>query len=154
MVEEHLGDLEARSAKLRALPRQLIHADVSAQNLLLGREGHVAGLLDFGDVVVSARVADIAVAIASLGFAAGRIRPALCQTLWEGWCEVIAPSVAERAALVPLLRSRFVKLVVDHVWREQHAGHHPGHQRLIDAGIDGLLALSGIDLQPAERRVA
>jgi homoserine kinase type II len=142
LVRARLCDLESEARAWRGLPRQLIHGDVSGQNLLAdGGRGHVTGLLDFGDVTTSPRVADIAVAICHLGFAGGRVQPEICRALWQGWCRVVSPSPAEHAALASLMASRFIKLVVDHVWRECHGRHHPGHETLIATGINGLRAL-------------
>jgi hydroxylysine kinase len=53
--------------RLAALPAQLIHNDLNGSNLLLDpRTGEVAGLFDFGDVVVGPRAVDLAVAAAYL----------------------------------------------------------------------------------------
>jgi Ser/Thr protein kinase RdoA (MazF antagonist) len=74
LVRERLRDLErhAQAGAWRALPRQLVHGDVSGQNLLAdGGRRRITGLIDFGDAVPSVRVADIAVAICHLGFARG-----------------------------------------------------------------------------------
>ncbi|HEY4186445.1 MAG TPA: phosphotransferase [Polyangia bacterium] len=126
----------------RALPRQLIHGDVSAQNLLHeATSGRLTGLLDLGDVVTSARVADLAVTLCHLGFGGRRILHDSCAALWAGWSEIVAPTAAERAALPSLVTSRFVKLVVDHAWRDWYRRPHAGHRPLIAAGVDGLAAL-------------
>ena len=48
------------------LPRQLIHGDGNDYNLLVGDDGKLAGLIDFGDLVWSARIHEMAVALAYL----------------------------------------------------------------------------------------
>ena len=48
--------------RLGACPRQVIHNDANDYNVLLDAEGHVSGLLDFGDMVETFRVVEIAVA--------------------------------------------------------------------------------------------
>jgi homoserine kinase type II len=142
LVRTRLHDLESEVHAWRGLPRQLIHGDVSGQNLLAdGGRGQVTGLLDFGDVTTSARVADIAVASCHLGFSGGHLQPEICRALWRGWSSAVSPLPAEHAALASLMASRFIKLVVDHAWRERHGRHHPGHGTLIATGINGLLAL-------------
>ncbi|MBC8132077.1 MAG: phosphotransferase, partial [Deltaproteobacteria bacterium] len=58
LVDRCLDQLEAEARSWGSLPRQLIHGDLSAQNLLADG-ARVTGVLDFGDVAVGARVADI-----------------------------------------------------------------------------------------------
>lgn len=50
--------------KLEKLPRQIIHADATPYNVLSSNESsdEIAGFIDFGDVVRSARVCDVAIA--------------------------------------------------------------------------------------------
>jgi len=48
--------------RLEACPRQVIHNDANDYNVLLDAGGRVSGLLDFGDMVESFRVVEIAVA--------------------------------------------------------------------------------------------
>ncbi|MBL0375262.1 aminotransferase class III-fold pyridoxal phosphate-dependent enzyme, partial [Rhizobium sp. KVB221] len=47
---------------LEACPRQVIHNDANDYNTILDAEGRVSGLLDFGDMVETHRVVEIAVA--------------------------------------------------------------------------------------------
>lgn len=143
-VAAALAELEAAPLQelWRSLPRQLIHGDVSAQNVLRARASdRLAGLIDFGDATTSARVAEIAIAIAQFGFSKGRARPKVADALWEGWSKIVSPARVERLALPSLLASRFVKLVIDHVWRGRYELPHPGHRALVVAGVEGLHAL-------------
>jgi len=50
--------------KLEACPRQVIHNDANDYNVLLDEDGRVSGLIDFGDMVETWRVVEIAVASA------------------------------------------------------------------------------------------
>ncbi|RVI23674.1 4-aminobutyrate aminotransferase, partial [Sinorhizobium meliloti] len=50
--------------RLKACPRQVIHNDANDYNVLVGADGCVSGLLDFGDMVESNRVVEVAVASA------------------------------------------------------------------------------------------
>jgi Ser/Thr protein kinase RdoA (MazF antagonist) len=50
--------------RLEACPRQVIHNDANDYNVLVGADGRVSGLLDFGDMVESYRVVEVAVASA------------------------------------------------------------------------------------------
>lgn len=47
---------------LERMPRQVIHNDANDYNTIIGADGRVSGLLDFGDMVESHRVNEIAVA--------------------------------------------------------------------------------------------
>ena len=48
---------------LASLPRQVVHNDFHRGNVLVDAGGAVAGILDFGDVVHTVRVADLAIAL-------------------------------------------------------------------------------------------
>jgi len=72
----------------------------------------------------------------------GRLRPEIWSGLWAGWSAIADPSKAECAAVLPLVRLRYARLIVDHVWRELSGRHHPGHLALVALGIEGLHALA------------
>jgi Ser/Thr protein kinase RdoA (MazF antagonist) len=55
---------EEVAPRLAALPHQVIHNDANEQNVLVDDAGRLSGLVDFGDVVWSARVCGLAVAAA------------------------------------------------------------------------------------------
>ena len=60
-----LGDFSARVRPILArCPRQVIHNDANDYNVLLDDAGLVCGLLDFGDMVESWRIVELAVACA------------------------------------------------------------------------------------------
>ncbi|HEY7371027.1 MAG TPA: hypothetical protein VIF57_02540, partial [Polyangia bacterium] len=99
-------------------------------------------LIDFGDAGAGPRVADVAIALAQLALVGGRLRPEIWSALWIGYAELADPSEAERAAVLPLVKLRYAKLIVDHVWRELSGRHHPGHLALVALGIEGLHALA------------
>jgi Ser/Thr protein kinase RdoA (MazF antagonist) len=50
--------------RLRALPEQAIHNDANEHNVLLGGDGEVCGLIDFGDLCRAPRACGLAVACA------------------------------------------------------------------------------------------
>jgi Ser/Thr protein kinase RdoA (MazF antagonist) len=68
LVDAALPRLRAAANAMERLPRQIIHNDGHAGNLLRAGEhsDHVTGLIDFGDSVRTVTVADIAIAGASL----------------------------------------------------------------------------------------
>ncbi|MFS8046654.1 aminotransferase class III-fold pyridoxal phosphate-dependent enzyme [Rhizobium sp. BR 314] len=59
ILERFVGEILPR---LQQCPRQVIHNDANDYNVLLGETGAVSGLLDFGDMVETWRVIEIAVA--------------------------------------------------------------------------------------------
>jgi len=165
-VEDALEDAARAVAAWPALPRQVIHGDVSRANIVyddrVGERGlrprepfaggagpsqgpaldRRFGLIDFGDAGAAPRIADVAIALAQLAIAGGRLRPEIWSGLWAGWAAIANPSDAERAAVLPLVKLRYAKLIVDHVWRELSGRHHPGHLALVALGIEGLHALA------------
>jgi len=140
-VEDAIEDAARAAVVWPMLPRQVIHGDVSRGNVLY-RAGEQFALIDFGDAGAAPRVADLAIALAQLAIVGGRLRPEIWSGLWAGWSAIADPSKAECAAVLPLVRLRYARLIVDHVWRELSGRHHPGHLALVALGIEGLHALA------------
>ncbi|MDB4878118.1 MAG: putative class-III aminotransferase [Gemmatimonadetes bacterium] len=71
-LDRLIGEFDVRTAPLlERLPRAAIHSDLNDYNVLVGgwddvesREQRVTGIVDFGDMVYSYRVGDLAIAIA------------------------------------------------------------------------------------------
>ncbi len=78
---------------LGALPRQLIHNDANEHNVLVAADGSVAGLIDFGDLVVGAA-----------GVRAGR-RAGLRDAGREDPVRAVAPVVRGYHEVAPLRRT-------------------------------------------------
>ena len=87
---------------LDALPRQVIHNDFHPGNVLVA-DSAVSGILDFGDVVHTVRVVDLAVAQSYFG-----VSPALV----EGFERVVPLADAERAALPTLVAARYAQRIL------------------------------------------
>jgi 4-aminobutyrate aminotransferase-like enzyme/Ser/Thr protein kinase RdoA (MazF antagonist) len=64
LVEGTLADLRAVGPVVDGLPRQLVHGDLNDHNVLVDADGHVSGILDFGDVHAAPAVFELAVATA------------------------------------------------------------------------------------------
>ena len=139
-VETALEDAARAVSAWPALPRQVIHGDVSRANIVHDRRRFT--LIDFGDAGAGPRIADVAIALAQLAIVGGRLRPEIWSGLWAGWAAIANPNDDERNAVLPLVKLRYAKLIVDHVWRELSARHHPGHLALVALGIEGLHALA------------
>ena len=129
-----------RGRDLARLPRQVIHGDVSRGNIIF--DDRRFALIDFGDAGAGPRIADS-------GHRAGAARDqggGRAGDLGPGCGPATPPSPtrsdAERAALLRWSKLRYAQLIVDHVWRELSAPHHPGHLALVALGIEGLHALA------------
>jgi homoserine kinase type II len=139
-VENALEDAARAVAAWPGLPRQVIHGDVSRANIIY--DDRRFALIDFGDAGAGPRIADVAIALAQLALAGGRLRSDVWSGLWASYAAIANPSDAERAAVVPLVKLRYANLIIDHVWRELSGRHHPGHLALVAMGIEGLHALA------------
>lgn len=108
-------DMFARavSPALAALPRQLSHNDFHPGNVLVAPAdpATVTGVLDFGDVVRTARAADVAVALAYLVPDEGPIAAAWNPFL-AGFAECVALEPAELSLLPTLAAARQVQRIL------------------------------------------
>ena len=71
ILERSAAEFDATSARFDGLRRSAIHNDANDHNVLVNRDGDlfargqcVVGLIDFGDIVHSYMIGDLAVAIA------------------------------------------------------------------------------------------
>ena len=102
---------------LDALPRQVIHNDFHLGNVLADPSdpGYVAGVLDFGDVVHSARIADVAVA-ASYLLSPARLGWRGVELLLGGFERHVEVTDLERRVLKPLVAARFAQRILINDW--------------------------------------
>lgn len=110
------ADIRPRLAPLR---RQMIHNDMSADNVLVAEDGvAVAGILDFGDAVVTQLINDVGVAFTNLVAPDGDpLAPAL--DLVRGYHRVVALTEPELALLYDLVRLRITIRIVVTEWRSR-----------------------------------
>ena len=100
-----LARFEALRAELDALPRQLIHNDANEHNVIVGDDGRIAGLIDFGDVVRAPRICGLAVACAYAML--GQSDPGRAVVPLVAGYHAVAPlRPAELALLDDLIRTR------------------------------------------------
>ena len=96
---------------IAALPQQVIHNDFHPGNVLVdpGSPAYVTGVLDFGDVVHTARIVDLAVALSYLRSPLGitDVTPFV-----EGFERVVPVTDAERFALPGLVAARFAQRIL------------------------------------------
>jgi hydroxylysine kinase len=120
--------LTAQLARLTAetLPRlaaqrsQLLHNDFSPDNTLISADGRqVSGIIDFGDVTVTALVNDVAIAVANLLGDDGDdlLGPGL--DLIAGYHAVTPLTAAELGLLPDLILGRVVARIIISEWRAE-----------------------------------
>lgn len=97
---------EANSALIAGLPQQVIHNDFHPGNVLVDEEDAVTGVLDFGDVVHTARVVDLAVALSYLRTPLGI---ADTTPFVEGFESAVRLTPEEHEALPILIAARLVE---------------------------------------------
>ncbi len=107
-----VADLQRR---LLALPHGAIHNDLNDHNFLVEAQGdtvRVSGLLDFGDLIPGARVADLAIAAAYIVL--DQVRPIETLAAYVAGVHTVAPLSAEELALLwPLLLTRLAVSVTN-----------------------------------------
>jgi Ser/Thr protein kinase RdoA (MazF antagonist) len=131
---------------LERLPRQVIHGDFNPHNLLADPDDplHLTGILDFGDMTLSHRICDLAVAGSYL------IDPAeperLLRPLVAGYVAV-NPLVPEELDLLPdLITARLVTTLTISAWRAaRYPENAPYILRNAPLSRAGLAALGRLD---------
>jgi Ser/Thr protein kinase RdoA (MazF antagonist) len=104
--------------RLAAQRRQLLHNDFSPDNTLISADGRqVSGIIDFGDVTVTALINDIAIAVANLIADDDPLGPGL--DLIAGYHAVTPLTAAELALLPDLILARVVARIVISEWRAE-----------------------------------
>jgi 4-aminobutyrate aminotransferase-like enzyme/Ser/Thr protein kinase RdoA (MazF antagonist) len=133
---ELVDEVLARVPRLDGLPHQVIHNDANELNVLVGADGAVSGLIDFGDTVWSARVCGLAVAGAYA--MQGLADPVRAVTpLVRGYHAVAPLRADELAVLYDLMRTRLAVSVCMAAW--QHS-RDPDNEYLL-VSQDGVVAL-------------
>ncbi len=102
------------------LPHQVVHNDLGGGNILIDPDNpdRITGLIDFGDMVRTARLFDVAIAAAyQLGPDAAPLGPVL--TFLRGYASVEALSPAEIALLPTAIETRMALRLLIPEWRAQ-----------------------------------
>lgn len=105
-VADHLDSIDFAS-----LPQQVIHNDLNDDNVLLAA-GEVVGVIDVGDAMRTARIAEPAIA-AAYAIQHQDDPLSVAADLVEGFASVVDVTVAEAAALWPLIMGRLAISVVN-----------------------------------------
>lgn len=113
-LDRFTAEIRPRLTGLRA---QVVHNDLSADNILIGADDvTVTGILDFGDMVVTQIINDVAVAATSqLADGADPLAPVL--DLVRGYHEILPLNRAELGVLYDLVRTRSAMRIIITEWR-------------------------------------
>jgi Ser/Thr protein kinase RdoA (MazF antagonist) len=112
------------SPRLATLRSQFVHNDFNARNVIVDPtdESRVVGVIDFGDSVHTALVADVAVGVIGQ-LAAPETADESIREFVRSYCEVEPLSSEELAVLPRLIAGRIVQNVVMTSW---HRARNPG----------------------------
>src|SRR5215211_3076910 len=127
--------------RLRALPAQAIHNDANEHNVLVGEDGRVSGLIDFGDLCRAPRVCGLAVACA-YAMTALTVPERELLSLVAGYHEVAPLAPEELALLGDLIRTR---LAMSIAMAALQRAEQPDNEYLLisQQGVTALLARLG-----------
>jgi 4-aminobutyrate aminotransferase-like enzyme/Ser/Thr protein kinase RdoA (MazF antagonist) len=100
------------------LPAQVVHGDFHLDNVLVGDNDRVSGIVDFGDIFFTAAVADLAVAVASV--MRGRSRDdvfRVARIMVDGYASRSPLEPEELLVLGDLVATRLAAIVAISAWR-------------------------------------
>ena len=120
LIEEQLARLTAEvSSRLAAQRAQLLHNDFSPDNTLISADGsRVCGIIDFGDVTVTALINDVAIAVANL--LTGDADPFGSALDFIAGYHAVTPLTAAELNLLPdLILGRVVARIIISEWRAE-----------------------------------
>jgi hydroxylysine kinase len=144
MVAEVLDRFDRNVVPIRnELPHQVIHNDFNPGNVVVDPDApaYVAGILDFGDVIHSLRVADLAVALSYQLYPLGRSWEE-CAAFIEGFERRVLLLPIERAVLKTLVLTRFAQRILVNDWLTREDTGRPADPEYhagVSVALEGLL---------------
>ncbi len=142
LAERALDRYQERLAPAwRQLRAQVVHGDLALDNVLLDDRGRVTGIVDFGDIVHTALLADMAAAMASVL----RCRPKddvfrSARLFLDGYASVTPLEPLEAELVCDALAARLATIVTISAWRVRR---YPENAEYIQAWDPGSWALLG-----------
>ncbi|MGH9295563.1 MAG: aminotransferase class III-fold pyridoxal phosphate-dependent enzyme, partial [Acidimicrobiales bacterium] len=125
LAKEVIDRFETHVAgRLEGLRAQVIHNDMSRDNLLVDESCRIVGITDFGDMTYSALACDLAVALADV--LDGRSDSlALAEAMVAGYCSLTPLEAGEGEILADLVAARAATAVVVSTWRRSRHDDAP-----------------------------
>ncbi len=123
-----------------ALPSFVLHGDLTPGNVMLGADGTVSGVIDFGDMHHTARVSDLAIALASFLRGADDPWQAAGQFL-DAYQRITPLEPAEVDVLGELVLARLAATVLISAWR---APLHPENTAYLTGSDAGSWRVIGV----------
>jgi Ser/Thr protein kinase RdoA (MazF antagonist) len=135
-LESVLDDFDERvKPALTVLPRQVIHNDAHNENILIGDDGEIAGIIDFGDMLMAPRIQDLSTAAAYLRSDGDPME--LIAPFVIAYLETNPLLQSELEALFDLTRTRLAMTLILFYWRlAAREKGDPYRQKLIDGERD------------------
>lgn len=135
-LAESLTRFEAETLpRLLELPAQVVHNDLSRDNVVLADDGSLH-VIDFGDVVHTQRINDVAVAVADLIDDDDPVTPAV--DFLRGYVTIVPLRRGELDLLYDLMRTRVVTRIVGGEWR---SARFPENRAYLGRNVKRLSAL-------------
>jgi hypothetical protein len=128
--ENFLADLLVREAApmLAQVRHQVVHNDANVDNVVVDEEGWPCGILDFGDMVRTAVVADLAVAMAYAVPEDDSLDPwAAPYDLAVGFARARQLTAQEWTVLPDLVRARMAQRMLVNSWLAETNPHNAHH---------------------------
>ncbi|MDQ3874942.1 MAG: aminotransferase class III-fold pyridoxal phosphate-dependent enzyme, partial [Actinomycetota bacterium] len=125
-----------------ALRAQVVHGDFTVDNVLFDERERIAGVVDFGDIVHTALVADFAVGLSSLLRArAGEDVFRAARAAIDGYASALPLEPEELTVLADLVAARLAALVTISAWRSRRFPENLDYIQAWDADSWALLDL-------------
>ncbi len=155
-AQAFVADFTARiSPQLRHMPTQVCHSDLNPHNVLASAAdpAQISGILDFGDMVLTPRICDLAVALA---YQVDPARPqdSLCAFL-SGYARHQTVTAAEVALLFDLITARMFTTLAIAGWRAARQPENAAYiLRNAPSARAGLAAFRALGAGPATEAFA
>jgi 4-aminobutyrate aminotransferase-like enzyme/Ser/Thr protein kinase RdoA (MazF antagonist) len=139
LVEAVLDRFDSRVAPVwEGLRAQVVHGDLTLDNVVVDSRRRIAGIVDFGDMTHTAQVADFAVGLAALLRPSGDDVFRRARLAIDGYASRVPLEPGELAVLGDLVAARLAAIVTISAWR---AERYPENGEYIQAWDDGAWAL-------------
>lgn len=115
----------------------VIHNDFNLENVLI-KDGIIAGIIDFGDVIKTVVVADIVVALTEISFALGGDVIKNSRVLCEEYTKHCPLNQYEKKVIIPLMKARFASFILILSQKMADGGGQDYMQYYIELGHNGL----------------